>query len=89
MSKETSSREATKCICGNTFTFMEQHWPHCPMNPANMSAKTHGAGEALLKSLQAKFTKAELAHIAQHGGQMQDQPIGNRRSRARKAKVKR
>lgn len=81
MSKESSSREATKCICGGTFAFMEFHWQHCSMNPANMSAKTHGAGAGLLKSLQAKFSKAELAHIAQHGGQMQDEKISRDKRR--------
>lgn len=74
MSKETSSGQATKCICGNTFAFMEQHWPHCTMNPDNLTG-------AARKSVETKFTKSELAHIAQHGGQVHDQPVGKRKKR--------
>lgn len=77
MSKETSSKEATRCACGGTFAFMEQHWPHCPMNPANLGKSAYGAGTHLLKTLQAKFTKAELATIAQHGP-VRDEKIGRR-----------
>lgn len=72
MSKESNSKEAIKCICGNTFAFMEQHWQHCPMNPTNLSP-------GYRKVLEAEFTKSEIAHIAQHGGKLQDQPIAARR----------
>lgn len=62
MSKE--AYRGDDCACGQRIAFMQYHWPNCPMNPDNMSTKTHGAGDALLTSLQATFTKAELKQIA-------------------------
>jgi hypothetical protein len=58
--------------------FPEYHWPHCEMNPANLGKMS--VGHALLKSLQAKFTKAELAQVAK-SGPMADKPIGKKRSK--------
>lgn len=67
MSKESASREAHVCVCGGTFAFMEYHWPHCPLNPDNLT------GIARVE-IEKKFTKSELAQIAVHGP-MRDQKI--------------
>lgn len=86
MSKESGSREAGTCACGQTVAFPEYHWPHCPMNPVNLGkhakAEPQGIGARLLTSLQAKFTKAELASIASHGPVKDEKLRSNRRGRA-------
>lgn len=74
------SKEATggvHCACGVKVAFPEYHWPHCRFNPVNMSKDTHGAGFALLDSLQTQFSKSELAKIATHGP-MRDEKVGKR-----------
>ena len=73
MSKESSSREATKCNCGGTFAFMVYHWPHCPLNPRNLTG-------SVKTSVEKRFTKSELAQIAQQGPTA-DYSIGKRRGK--------
>lgn len=69
MSKETS--DASPCACGQMIVFHEQHWPHCPANPDNLDSVTRS-------SMEARFSKSELAIIASHGP-IHDRPIRNRR----------
>jgi hypothetical protein len=56
MSKEAMDT----CICGLKVAFQEYHWPHCPMNPANLTKSER-------QHMERKFTKAELAHIGRMG----------------------
>jgi hypothetical protein len=69
MSKET--RHAVPCACGIVFAFQEYHWPHCPFNPENLSG-------TLKVGMESRFTKAELAGIANHGP-VADKQIAKRR----------
>jgi hypothetical protein len=75
MSKEATTR-GVKCACGQVFAFPEYHWPHCPMNPMNLSG-------AIKNEMAKKFTKPELASIAAHGP-VNDQRIGKRGKRGRR-----
>lgn len=82
MSKESSSADAVQCACGGTFVYMQYHWPICPMNPKNLAVTAKREGESgmgakLLKTLQAKFTKSELAAVAAQGP-VPDQQFGKR-----------
>lgn len=56
--------------CTGRFAFPEQHWPHCPGHPKNLTGETK-------KAIEIKFTKPELAKIAAHGPQ-RDERIGRR-----------
>lgn len=76
MSKETTSKEAITCACGMIVAFPEQHWRHCTFNPDNLGKTS--VGQRLLNSLQAKFSKSELATIASHGP-VRDEKLTNRR----------
>lgn len=60
--------------CDGSFAFPEQHWPHCPGNPNNLEG-------SIKKAIESKFTKAELALIANHGP-VADKRISRKRSKS-------
>lgn len=72
MSIELAGREARDCPgCGLPFAFFEYHWPHCPVNPDNLS-------KPMLQEMEQQFSKSELAQIARHGP-VADKRIGKKR----------
>jgi len=79
MSKE--AMQGDHCACGQRIAFMQYHWPHCRMNPNNLSGE-------LKAGIEARFQKAELAQIATHGP-MADKPFGKKRQKGAKPKLKR
>lgn len=58
MSKESSM--ANTCICGQRIQFMSNHWPHCKMNPDNLSREDR-------IFMEGKMSKADLERIAKFG----------------------
>lgn len=59
--------------CKLRFAFPEQHWPHCPGNPNNLTG-------AVKVSIEKLFSKSELAQIASHGP-VADKPIRSKKPR--------
>ena len=90
MSKE--SNDVSLCTgCGNYFTFLEQHMPHCqgvlasaPL-PKGLQAIADGlaaAGRAMghAPELAKRAAEATVLGISPVGGGLKDQPVGKRRA---------
>ena len=75
MSKETGSRDAIDCGCGQRIAFPQFHMSHCSANPTSKAAKIKNAQVA------AVVRSATADAVAQSA--KQDQKIGRRRKKVK------